>query len=130
MSEQVDLLAEKIDEVRNARREKEQSKEFRYDRNAYYFALDLVDYTIGALGKDHLEGEEKHVGCRDLMNHAPGFADAQFGRCANLVLERWRMPTMDDLGEVISDLIEGELLSRRPADSEKEFQTGQVIVKG
>lgn len=134
MSQEVDPLYEKIEQVRLGTHKREariipDEIKGRYPRNAYYFALDLVDYTIGAVGKEHAEGDAKHVGCHELMAHAPLLAEEQFGRGASLVFMQWKMPTMGHLGSVIYDLIDGELLSRLGNESERQFQTGQNIVK-
>jgi len=53
-SAEQDLLEDKIHGI--CRRDR------RYSRNAYFFALDALDYTMSNLGKDQLTGEDRHVG--------------------------------------------------------------------
>ena len=61
-----DLLEDKIQYVRRRDR--------RYSRNAYYFVLDALDYTMTHLGRDQLTGEDRHVGGRELLAGIREFA--------------------------------------------------------
>lgn len=115
VSEQ-DLLEDRIQAVRRRDR--------RFSRHAYYFLLDALDYTIANLGRDQLTGEERHVGGRELLLGIKDFASDQFGPMATLVFERWGVRGTEDFGELVFNLIEAELLSRRPTDSRLDFVDG------
>lgn len=115
VSEQ-DLLEDRIQAVRRRDR--------RFSRHAYYFLLDALDYTIANLGRDQLTGEERHVGGRELLLGIKDFASEQFGPMATLVFERWGVRGTEDFGELVFNLIEAELLSRRPTDSRLDFVDG------
>ena len=65
VSEQ-DLLDDRIQTVRR--------RDHRFSRNAYYFVLDALDYTMSRLGKDQLTGEERHVGGKELLYYVQDFA--------------------------------------------------------
>ena len=111
-----DLLEEKIQAVRRRDR--------RFSRNAYYFVLDALDYTMTHFGRDQLTGEDRHVGGRELMVGIKEFAAEQFGPMAALVFERWGVRAAGDFGEIVFNLIDAELLSRRPSDSRRDFVDG------
>jgi uncharacterized repeat protein (TIGR04138 family) len=115
VSEQ-DLLEDRIQSVRRRDR--------RFSRNAYYFVLDALDYTMSQLGKDQLTGEDRHVGGRELLLYVQDFAADQFGPMAPLVFEQWGVRGSEDFGEIVFNLIEAELLSRRPCDSRLDFLDG------
>ena len=108
-----DLLEEKIQYVRRRDR--------RFSRNAYYFVLDSLDYTMTHFGRDQLTGEDRHVGGRELLVGIREYAAEQFGPMAALVFERWGVRGAADFGEIVFNLIDAELLSRRPCDSRLDF---------
>jgi uncharacterized repeat protein (TIGR04138 family) len=108
-----DLLEDKIQNVRRRDR--------RFSRNAYYFVLDALDYTMSHLGREQMSGEERHVGGRELLAGIREFAADQFGPMAALVFERWGIRGPSDFGEIVFNLIDAELLSRRPTDSRLDF---------
>ena len=111
-----DLLEDKIQGVRRRDR--------RFSRNAYYFVLDALDYTMTHFGRDQLTGEDRHVGGRELLVGIKEFAAEQFGPMAALVFERWGVRAAGDFGEIVFNLIDAELLSRRPSDSRLDFVDG------
>lgn len=111
-----DLLEEKIQTVRRRDR--------RFSRHAYYFVLDALDYTIQHLGREQMCGEERHVGGRELLAGIKEYAADQFGPMAALVFERWGVRNAGDFGEIVFNLIDAELLSRRASDSRLDFVDG------
>jgi uncharacterized repeat protein (TIGR04138 family) len=111
-----DLLEEKIQAVRRRDR--------RFSRNAYYFVLDALDFTMSQLGRERLTGEDRHVGGRELLAGIKEYAADQFGPMAALAFERWGVRGPADFGEIVFNLIDAELLSRRPSDSRLDFVDG------
>jgi uncharacterized repeat protein (TIGR04138 family) len=111
-----DLLEDKIQTVRRRDR--------RFSRHAYYFVLDALDYTMSHLGREQMAGEERHVGGRELLVGIKEFAAEQFGPMATLVFERWGVRGAADFGEIVFNLIDAELLSRRSSDSRLDFVDG------
>jgi uncharacterized repeat protein (TIGR04138 family) len=111
-----DLLEEKIQLVRRRDR--------RFSRNAYYFVLDALDYTMSHLGRDKMTGDDRHVGGRELLGGIKEYAADQFGPMAPIVFERWGIRGSTDFGEIVFNLIDAELLSRRPTDSRLDFADG------
>ena len=111
-----DLLEDKIQYVRRRDR--------RYSRNAYYFVLDALDYTMTHLGRDQLTGEDRHVGGRELLAGIREFAADQYGPMADIVFERWGIDAAAYFGEIVFNLVDAELLSRRATDSRLDFVDG------
>ena len=98
-----DLLEDKIQNVRRRDR--------RFSRNAYYFVLDALDYTMTHLGRDELTGEDRHIGGKELVAGIREYAADQFGPMATIVFERWGVRSSADFGEIVFNLIDAELLS-------------------
>lgn len=111
-----DLLEEKIQSVRRQDR--------RFSRHSYYFVLDALDYTMSRLGREQLTGEDRHVGGRELLAGIKEYAADQFGPMAAMVFERWGIRAPADFGEIVFNLIDAELLSRRPSDCRLDFMDG------
>jgi len=111
-----DILEEKIQNVRRRDR--------RFSRHAYYFVLDALDWTMSELGRETMVGEERHVGGRELLLGIKEYASLQFGPMAALVFDRWGVRRSSDFGEIVFNLIDAELLSRRPSDSRLDFVDG------
>lgn len=111
-----DLLEDKIQSVRRRDR--------RFSRNAYYFVLDALDFTMSNLGREQMSGEDRHVGGRELLAGIKDYAAEQFGPMAALVFERWGVRAPSDFGEIVFNLIDAELLSRRASDSRLDFVDG------
>ena len=76
------------------------------------------------LGRDEMTGQERHIGGRELLEGIRSFAADQFGALAPLVFDRWGVKATDDFGEIVFNLIDGGLLSRRPEDSRLDFVDG------
>ena len=80
-----------------------------------------IDHTIVNLGRDALTGEERHIGGRELLAGIREFGADQFGPMAPLVFARWGVHATDDFGELVFNLIDAGLLSRRAEDSRLDF---------
>lgn len=111
-----DCLEDKIQEVRRRDR--------RFSRFAYYFLLDALDWTMARMGRDQLTGEDRHIGGRELLIGIKELAADQFGPMASTVFDRWGVSRTEDFGEIVFNLIDAELLSRRPTDSRLDFVEG------
>ena len=111
-----DGLEDRISQVRRRDR--------RFARNSYYFVLDALDYTLVHYGKDRLTGEDRHVGAKELLSGIRDLAVEQFGSMASFVFCQWGVNTTRDFGEVVFNLSDAGLLSRRAEDSRLAFADG------
>ena len=73
------------------------------------------------LGRDEKTGEERHVGGKELLQGIAELAAEQFGPMAPTVFIRWGVRETGDFGEIVFNLIDAGLLSRRPQDSRLDF---------
>ncbi len=87
----------------------------RYAPQAYYFVFDALDYTIQRMNK------MRHVTGRELLEGVRLYATENFGFLARSVLEEWGVRSTEDLGNIVFNLVEGELLSRTETDKREDF---------
>ncbi len=107
-------LEEQIQEVR--------TKDPRYRREAYFFLLEALDYTIDSLGRYDLDGEERHVEPREYLEGIREYAVLRFGPLAGLVLKKWGIRSTADMGEIVFNMVDCGLLHARPGDRKEDFE--------
>lgn len=91
------------------------NKDKRYDRAAYSFVMASLDFITKKLGrKGHVSGGELLEGIRE-------YALEQYGPLARTVLEHWGIQTTNDVGEIVFNLIESEILGKTEQDTKDEF---------
>ncbi len=91
----------------------------RYRAAAYFWLLRALDYTRRSLDRaGHVTGQELLEGTRRL-------ALKEFGPMATSVFDYWGIEKGEDLGRIVFDLIEVQLLARTEEDSLQDFQTGE-----
>jgi uncharacterized repeat protein (TIGR04138 family) len=94
----------------------------RYKVEAYEFVFRALDYTMEQLDRRNLPDEEsRHISGRELLEGIRDYALQQFGYLARFVFDRWGVRTTDDFGEIVFNLVENELLKKRPEDAREDF---------
>ncbi len=87
----------------------------RYRREAYRFMQEGLEYTMQRRGRrGHVSGRELVLGMRDL-------ARERFGLMARTVLNQWGVKSTSDLGELVFNLIEEEIMSKQDSDTRADF---------
>ncbi len=99
------------------------AKDPRYQREAYLFVREALDYTQKTTGKDS-RGQLRHVTGQELLTGIRAFALAQFGPMAMTVLEEWGVHTCPDFGEIVFNMVEIGLLAKTETDSRADFSDG------
>lgn len=87
----------------------------RYARDAYAFVMDGLDQTVSALD------ERRHVSAAELLDGLCRFARERFGMMGYDVLSSWGLRTGSDVGEIVFQLVDAGILSRREEDSRHDF---------
>src|SRR3954465_10790825 len=95
-------------------------KDSRYQRDAYLFVREALDFTQKAAIKEHREG--LHVTGQELFGGIRDFALAQFGPMSLTVLEEWGITRCEDFGEIVFNMVENNLLAKTDTDSRGDFQ--------
>lgn len=94
----------------------------RYDRDAYHFLRDALDYTI-KLRKKAKEGEG-HVNGPQLLEGIRHYALKQFGPMVTTVFHYWGVTRCDDFGEMVFNLIRVNIFGKTDSDSIEDFRGG------
>jgi uncharacterized repeat protein (TIGR04138 family) len=87
----------------------------RYAPEAYAFVMEALDYTVRSLP------ERRHVSAAELVGGLLRAARERFGMLAFAVLEKWGIAGGADVGEIVFQLIEAGILSRRDEDAREDF---------
>lgn len=92
----------------------------RYKEEAYYFVREGLDYTVHELNEvpqeesHHVRGWELTAGIRD-------YAIRQFGPISLRVLRHWGINSSDDIGEIVYNMIDVQLLGKTDEDDKQDF---------
>lgn len=92
----------------------------RFDRNAYLFMRDVLDYMASHERKNRAR-VKGHVSGQQLLEGVREFALAQFGPMVVTVFNYWGVFRCEDFGVIVYDLIEAGLLSKSDTDSVEDF---------
>jgi uncharacterized repeat protein (TIGR04138 family) len=97
----------------------------RFAYEAYEFVFEALGHTQKRVGRtpdeDEPPGEEHHVSGKEILEGAVDLARQEFGFMARTVFHQWGIRRTDDLGEIVFNLIEANLLSKTDADSRADF---------
>lgn len=97
-------------------------KDPRYRVEAYEFVFRALDFTMETLDRRHLPDEEsRHITGLELVKGIREYALQQFGYLARAVFNHWGVRATIDFGEIVFNLVENDLLKKRPEDRLDEF---------
>ncbi|HWQ92523.1 MAG TPA: Minf_1886 family protein [Clostridia bacterium] len=99
------------------------AKDPRYERDAYMFVREALDYTQKAIAKD-TRGRLRHVSGQELLSGIRDYALEQFGPMAITVLDHWGLHCCRDFGEIVFNMVEIGLLAKTEKDSRADFENG------
>jgi uncharacterized repeat protein (TIGR04138 family) len=95
----------------------------RYDRDAYYFVREGLDFTIKMLKKDS-RGAGRHVSGQELLDGLRRYALDQFGPMAKTVLAYWGVKQCEDFGEIVFRMVDKGILGKTEQDTPEDFKNG------
>lgn len=95
----------------------------RYDRNAYLFVREALDYTQKTAEKKSKD-EVRHVSGQELLAGIRLYALEQFGPMTQMVLNQWGIQSCEDFGELVFNMVESSLLAKTAQDSRDDFKNG------
>src|SRR5579871_4525738 len=87
-------------------------KDPRFPYEAYEFVFSALTYTQKALGLNRDAAGENHVSGRQLLEGMRDLALDEFGMMARTVFHLWGIRRTDDVGEIVFNLVEANLLSK------------------
>ena len=99
----------------------------RYAYEAYEFVITAYHYTQKMLGRSVQRRGQKpdagqhHVSGRQLLEGIRALALRDFGLMASTVFKCWGIHSTDDFGEIVFNLVAGELMSKTDEDCREDF---------
>lgn len=95
----------------------------RYDKKAYSFLREGLDYAVKELKKRDAERSRQslHITGAELLAGLRVYALDQFGPLAITVLHSWGITRCADMGEIVFNLIEYNVFSKTEKDSKEDF---------
>ena len=91
----------------------------RFSREAYEFIGHVVRWTIEKLAES---GEKRHVTGEELLGNIRELALEEFGPMAGEVFRHWGLVNTMDIGHVVFNMVDNQLLSRSENDSIDDFR--------
>jgi uncharacterized repeat protein (TIGR04138 family) len=91
----------------------------RYDRAAYHFLREALEYTLKERKK--ATGQIGHVSGQQLMEGVRRLALKQFGPMVTTVFEYWGITTTEDFGHMVFALVEAGIFGKTERDSLADF---------
>ncbi len=95
----------------------------RYDRKAYVFLREGLDYAVKELKKKDTERAKSslHITGAELLMGLRVYALDQYGPLAMTVLESWGLTRCIDFGDMVFNLIEYNVFSKTDQDKKEDF---------
>ena len=98
-------------------------KDSRFDKDAYFFLKDVLEYTAGE-GKKQRETRSRHVTGQQLLEGVRKVALAQFGPMVLTVFDAWGIKRGEHFGEMVYSLIGAGFFRKSAQDSPEDFSGG------
>jgi uncharacterized repeat protein (TIGR04138 family) len=93
-------------------------KDPRFPADAYRFLFEALRFTVSKLPK------ERHVTGQELLDGIRHFALDQFGGMARAVLGHWNIHRTEDIGAMVFNLVNANLMGKTEADTPDDFKNG------
>jgi len=87
----------------------------RYEREAYYLIMGALAFTCRDLER------EGHMSGRELLEGFRKHALKEFGPMARLTLSEWGIERCEDVGNIVFNLVNHDLLGKTDEDSVEDF---------
>jgi uncharacterized repeat protein (TIGR04138 family) len=97
------------------------AEDSRYDREAYIFLRDALDFTMKQLKKSK-EDVSRHVSPQQLLEGVRLYALKEFGPMVLTVFTYWGIRNCGDIGEMVFNLIRLGIFGKTEADTIEQFQ--------
>ena len=96
-------------------------KDPRFDREAYMFLRDALDYTI-KLKKKRRSDITHHVDGRELLEGIRSYALKQFGPMVVTVFNYWGIDKCEHFGHMVFNLVQAGIFCKTETDSIEDFK--------
>jgi uncharacterized repeat protein (TIGR04138 family) len=94
----------------------------RYERKAYEFVREGLDYTLRSLKRDSSNPSASHVSGQELLEGLRDYSLKEFGPMAMTVLSEWGICKCEDFGNIVFHLVNQGVLGKNDRDSIEDFK--------
>ncbi len=95
----------------------------RYQKDAYLFVKDALEFTQNRLGKKSIINEERHITGKELLEGIREYALSLYGPMTITVFEEWGVRSCEDFGEIVFNMVNARLLSKTENDTKEDFKS-------
>ena len=113
-------------DLEQAIRERVLSRDSRFSLPAYLFIYESLAFTQKQLGRDapELDAGKRHVSGQELVAGIRAYSTGLFGPLAPAVFRNWGLRSSRDFGQIVFNLVEGDLLGKTEQDCIDDFADG------
>ena len=104
--------------------EKIVARDSRYTLEAYYFVREALDYTQKKLVRNKKIQQPQHISGQELLEGTKNFTIKEYGPMGYHVLSVWGITRCEDIGELVFNMVESNLLSKTDDDTRADFSGG------
>jgi uncharacterized repeat protein (TIGR04138 family) len=94
----------------------------RFHRDAYVFVREALDYTQKQISKSN-KNKVRHVTGVELLQGIRGYALYEYGPMAQYVLQEWGIQSCEDVGAIVFNMVDANLLDKTDNDSQADFRS-------
>lgn len=94
-----------------------------FDREAYFFLKEALDYTVNQRKKARATTQGEHVTGQQLLEGIRQYALKQFGPMVPTVFSYWNLRRCEDFGTMVYALIRLRQLGKTETDSIDDFKS-------
>lgn len=96
----------------------------RFEKGAYYFVRQALDYTLKSLLKKGNLRSNNHVSGGQLLEGIRRFALQQYGPMTVTLFKHWGVTSCEDFGDIVFNLVDRKVLGKTKNDKKQDFTTG------
>ena len=100
------------------------ARDVRYSPQAYYFVLEALDFINEHFEEEGFGALDTHVSVMELLTGVRHYALDQFGPLSRVVLEDSGLYSTEDIGEVVFNMVDADLLNKQDDDDRRAFEGG------
>jgi uncharacterized repeat protein (TIGR04138 family) len=93
----------------------------RYEKNAYFFMRQCLDYTLKNLREREKVTTNRHITGQELCAGIRDYAIEQYGPMASTLLNSWGLKKTEDFGNIVFNLVEYGVFGKTEKDSQEDF---------
>ncbi len=105
------------------------AQDSRYTMEAYYFVREALDYTQKKLGRSKAIQQPQHISGQELLEGTRKFCLKEYGPMGYHVLTAWGIRQCADVGEIVFNMVDCNLLSKTDEDTREDFGGGYDFVE-